>query len=123
MDSQLTMVLFQANPNIWVVGQKAKANNEWWLNDAYVFLTMQGPQGQSQIGVAKLHGAGTKPCSIKMEKALFDYPVYDEAVINLYIEATTGIKPVPASLIPGPGGLTPGMKPATVLPFGGGPRK
>jgi hypothetical protein len=112
MEGVLTMACYQGNPSIWIVGQKVTQYKRNMLKSCFFFVS-----GNNQIGLTALHGGG-KECDIDFGTPLLSYPVQDDSVRDLYIQATTGIQPMRAPLA-NPGGNGPGGK---ILPFGTGPR-
>lgn len=108
MEGTLTMACYPGNPSIWIVGEKVTESKGVRLKSAFFFVS-----GNNQVGLTALHGGG-KACDINFGVPLFSYPVKDDTVCDLYIEATTGIKPARAPLAQIPAN--------NVVPFGGGPR-
>ena len=60
------------------------------LHEPRAIIFGQDPQGRSVIGMQILVG---NPSSLQILNAVLMYSVEDEAIVNLYIQTTTGIIP------------------------------
>lgn len=86
MNGILTMAVYAGTPSLWIIGQKTKTHGVDMLEQAFIFTT-----GNNQIGLQALYGA-QKDCNIHFGEPTISYDVTEPGLVNLYIEASTGIK-------------------------------
>lgn len=106
---ELTIACFTGG--MWIVGRKEKIAGEWYLIQPVIFVG--GTQG---FGVMSLPGVNEKRNDLKfpLVDAIIDYVVDNPQIEDVYVEHTTGIKPLRAPLVTPNGGNIPRG--------GGGPR-
>ena len=116
MEGIVTMI--NVNGTMWIIGErvsKPELTNRIVLKDPYLFA-----QAGNQIQISRLPATGPGT-TVPFDKTLFNYPITDQAVMNLYIEGVTGIKMMPPDALPqAPGGSRGNV---IDLPRGGGGKR
>lgn len=91
---KLTIACFPGG--LWIIGRKEKISGGEYLAGPVIFI--HGTQGMGLLGLPGI-SKRTSTYKLPIVDCLFDYVVDDPQIEDLYVEHTTGVKPMRAPLI------------------------